>query len=678
MTVQRIGLLVAVFVAVLVGYLATQSFFQETEAQSREGGRDPSFRSEENAKFHPDRIIVKTKPGVSDANLERLNRSNGASVEKRIPRTRLSVIGLPDGLPVETAINRYEASPAVEYAEPDFILKPSQTTSANDPDYPKLYGLNNTGQNSGTADADIDAPEAWYSTTGNADTIVAVIDTGVDTSHPDLKNNLWTNSGETAGNGIDDDNNGYVDDVNGWDFYHNDSTVYDSGDGDQHGTHVSGTIAAEGNNSLGVVGVNWKAKIMPLKFLGPDGGYTSDAVEALNYAVAKGVKISSNSWGGGGYSQALLDAINAADAKGHLFVAATGNGGSDGVGDDNDTTPHYPSSYNSANLISVAATDKNDALAGFSNYGSTSVDLAAPGVGILSTLPGNTYGSYSGTSMATPHVAGVAALIKSKSPSLDDAQIKAQILQPVDKNTNLQSKMVSGGRLNAAQGFDTTSPTAKAPVESLVDNSTLGTTNVPVKLTWSATDNTDGSGIASYQLQQSTNGGAYSDVSLPSSTATSHTPNLAPGSTYQFRVAAKDGAGNVSAWAEGSSFKVNASQESDTAITYSGSWTNYSYTGLYGGYAKYAGSNGPVAKLSFTGSSVAWVATKASNRGQAYVYVDGVYEKTVETYAANVVARQVVFQKDGLDPSKTHTIEVKVLGTSGRPYVDVDAFVRLG
>lgn len=202
-----------------------------------------------------------------------------------------------------------------------------QTTSANDSDYPKLYGLNNTGQTGGTADADVDAPEAWNTTTGDTLTVVAVIDEGVDINHPDLKNNIWTNSGETAGNGIDDDKNGYVDDVNGWDFYNKDRTVYDSGDGDKHGTHVAGTIAAEGNNSLGVVGVNWKAKIMPLKFLGPDGGYTSDAAAAIDYAVNKGVKISNNSWGGGGANQTLLDAIKRADIAGHLFVAAAGHAG---------------------------------------------------------------------------------------------------------------------------------------------------------------------------------------------------------------------------------------------------------------------------------------------------------------------------------------------------------------
>ena len=340
----------------------------------------------------------------------------------------------------------------MEYAEPDFVLRPSQTTSANDPNYAKRYGLNNTGHTGGTPDADVDAPEAWSTTTGGTSTIVAVIDEGMDISHPDLKNNIWTNPDEVAGNRIGDDKNGYIDDVNGYDFANSDATVYDrdpiSGTGDDHGTHVAGTIAAEGNNSLGVVGVNWKARIMPLKFLGLDGGYTSDAVAALNYAVAEGAKISNNSWGGGGFSQTLLDAINRADASGHL--AAAGNGGSDGVGDDNDATPHYPSSYN---IISVSATDSKDTLAGFSNFRATSADIAAPGVGVLSTLPGNTYGSYSGTSMATPHVTGAAALAKSKAPDLDDAKLKAQILQSAEKKSSLSDKAATAGRANAAQAL---------------------------------------------------------------------------------------------------------------------------------------------------------------------------------------------------------------------------------
>jgi len=361
---RRAWLLAAVLISTLAGYLVIQSSVQEAETQTGGVGPDaeaPTYAEGTQREFASDKLIVKLEDNATSADLESINQQNNASTEEDLPRSQVNVVDLQSNLPVREAERRYEASPYVEFAEPDFKLKPSQTTSANDPDYPRLYGLNNTGQNGGTADADVDAPEAWSATTGDPGTVVAVIDEGVDINHPDLKNNIWTNPDETPNNGIDDDRNSYVDDVNGWDFVNNDATVYDpdpiSGAGDEHSTHVAGTIAAEGNNSLGVVGVNWRTKVMPLKFLGPNGGYTSDAIKALNYAVAEGAKISNNSWGGGGFSQSLLDAITRADASGHLFVAAAGNGGADGVGDDNDATPHYPSNYNSSNIITVAATN---------------------------------------------------------------------------------------------------------------------------------------------------------------------------------------------------------------------------------------------------------------------------------------------------------------------------------
>lgn len=408
--------------------------------------------------FVEGRLLVKLEGDATSADLAALNRRNDARTEEDLPRSDLNVVDLPADLPVGEAAALYEASPDVEYAEPDFLLFPAENVP-DDPSYDEQYSLDNTGQTGGTFDADIDAPEAWDVSTGDPATVVAVIDTGVDITHPDLSDNVWTNPDEIPGNGVDDDQNGYKDDVHGWDFFHNDATVYDKADGDEHGTHVSGTIAAEGNNDLGVAGVNWRASIMPLKFLGPKGGATSDAVKAINYAVANGAVISNNSWGGGGDSRALKEAIDAADDAGHLFVTAAGNGGPDKVGDDDDTKPQYPASYASSNIISVAATDDEDALAEFSNFGDRSVDLGAPGVSILSTLPDGEYGLFSGTSMATPHVTGVAALVKSQTPGLDDEQIKDRILSSVDEKGSLSGKTVSGGRLNAAaalSGVDNT------------------------------------------------------------------------------------------------------------------------------------------------------------------------------------------------------------------------------
>lgn len=417
--------------------------------------------------FAPDRIIVKAEEEAPANAVEALNSKNDASIEERLPLSGVEVVDLPNDMSVSEAIESYEASPNVEYAEPDYVVyaegarsskKPRSSKVPNDHYFSQLANLRNTGQRGGTPDADIDAPQAWGTTTGSTRAVVAVIDTGVDINHPDLKPNIWTNQNEVPGNRLDDDSNGYVDDVHGWDFHNDDNSVFDSATEDLHGTHVAGTIAAKGNNNVGVAGVSWRTKVMPLKFIGPDGGYVSDAAEALDYAVAEGVKISNNSYGfydtcGGCYSQTLLGSIDRAREAGHLFVTAAMNGGSDKKGDDNDKAPVYPASYESSNIITVAASDDKDHLTSFSNYGAASVDLAAPGLSVLSTLPGNRYGNGSGTSMAAPHVAGVASLIKSEYPRTRAAGTKAKILDSVDEKPSLRGKVLSGGRLNAAKAI---------------------------------------------------------------------------------------------------------------------------------------------------------------------------------------------------------------------------------
>ena len=419
--------------------------------------------STEEPEFAPHRILVKTEEGAPKDTVGELNRENDARTKDKLSEIDVSVVQLPEDLPAEAAAKRYEASPDVEYAEPDYKLYPSQTSrTPKDPGYRKLYGLNNTRQTGGKSDADIDSPEAWRSTTGKADTVVAVIDSGVDIKHPDLRDNIWTNPDEVPNNNKDDDGNGYVDDVHGWDFRNDNKSVYD-GPSDDHGTHVAGTIAAEGNNGIGVTGVNWRASIMPLKFIGRESGYTSDAAEALDYAVSEGVKISNNSYGCiGCKSTPLLDAVGSANEAGHVFVAAAGN---DGKNTDYAHNEHYPSGIDKPNVVSVAATDHSDTLAGFSNRGAASVDVAAPGVSIRSTVPGNSYGNYSGTSMAAPHVAGVAALTKSRFPGISGAGIKKRILDSADRKTGLKNKMVSGGRLNAARALGLNPPPPnRAPI----------------------------------------------------------------------------------------------------------------------------------------------------------------------------------------------------------------------
>ena len=368
--------------------------------------------------------------------------------------------------------------------------------------YSYLWGMENNGQTGGTSGADIDAEAAWNISTGSSSIVVGVIDTGVDYTHPDLVSNIWTNPGEIAGNGIDDDGNGFVDDVHGFDFVNNDG---DPMDDNNHGTHVSGTIAAAGNNNLGVTGVNWSSSIMALKFLSADGsGYTSDAVRAVNYATMMrtsygiDVRVTNNSWGGGSPSTAMEDAIRASGDAGILFVAAAGNDGTD-----NDASPHYPSNYALDNVLSVAATDASDNLASFSNYGQTTVHLAAPGVSILSTIAGGGYAFFSGTSMATPHVAGVAALAWSVDPDATVAEIRTALLQGTDTLGSLAGKCTTAGRLNALGTLELLSnQDPSAPViASLEVTSNYVTPGVSTTLTASGVSDSDGtvSAVAFYQ-----------------------------------------------------------------------------------------------------------------------------------------------------------------------------------
>ena len=316
----------------------------------------------------------------------------------------------------------------------------------NDQYFYLMYGLENTGQSGGTVDADIDAAAAWDRTTGSSSTVVAIIDTGIEYTHPDLAPNIWVNPGEIAGDGIDNDANGFVDDVHGVDFYNGDG---DPMDDQYHGTHVAGTIGAKGNNSIGVVGVNWDAQLMAVKFLNSQGsGFTSDAVLSVNYVTmmrerGTNVRVINASFGGGGYDGSMASAITRFGDVGGLFVAAAGNDAANV-----DVSPAYPAAYGLPNMLSVAATGRNDTLASFSNYGANSIDLAAPGVSIASTITGNSYAYLNGTSMAAPHVAGAAALAFSEFPDSTYAEIRQALRASVDVKSSLTGLTSTGGRLN--------------------------------------------------------------------------------------------------------------------------------------------------------------------------------------------------------------------------------------
>ncbi|NLH42895.1 MAG: S8 family serine peptidase, partial [Planctomycetes bacterium] len=365
----------------------------------------------------------------------------------------LTLVTLPKGVSAAEAAMKFAASPDVRYAEPNYRYQLSRTP--NDPSFKDQWALNNTGQTNGLADADIDAPEAWDVTTGNKDLIVAVLDTGIDATHPDLKN-IWSNRREATGKAdTDDDNNGYIDDVSGYNFLAKSKNVADDV---YHGTYVAGIIGASTNNGVGVAGVSWNVSLMICKVANKDGVNLDAAVAAVQYATAMGAKIINASWGGPEYSKSLRDAIEAAGKKGILFVAAAGNGS---VNTDN--TPFYPAAYPLYNVVSVMATNSRDQMALTSNYGVRSVDLAEPGEGVLSTMPvtatdvmtsaGLTaeYGVLSGTSVAAPHVSGAAALLWAKYPALSYHQVKQVLMQTADKV--VPGLCQSHGRVNVAKAL---------------------------------------------------------------------------------------------------------------------------------------------------------------------------------------------------------------------------------
>jgi subtilisin family serine protease len=447
------------------------------------------YRSERIADRQPRTGTLSAKGRQVGIKIERFDGSN------IVPGLRIARVAAADTM---TAIEALKEQPDVLYAEPNYLLYLDATP--NDPRFVsnELYGLLKIG-----------APTAWNTTTGNSSVVVAVIDEGIDKLHPDLQANIWTNPAEVAGNGIDDDGNGFIDDVNGYNFAGNTGTI----PAENHATHVAGTIGAVGNNNTGVVGVNWQVKLMSLRFIDGSSGSTADAIRACNYSRqmrdlwvstngAKGanVRVLNNSYGGGGFSQSFLDAINTLNQSGILFVAAAGNA-PDSPEPNNDLVPHYPSDYDAPNVISVAATDSNDAVASFSHFGATSVDLGAPGVSILSTTANDTYSFFSGTSMATPHVAGAAALLLAQNPNLTVQRLKSLLIFNGDLVSSLAGKTLTGRRLNVANSFQALAENDVTPPGTVSNFHVNSQTGRTVNLGWTASGDNGATGQASlYQL----------------------------------------------------------------------------------------------------------------------------------------------------------------------------------
>jgi len=424
-------------------------------------------------------LRMATSPEESQ-NMQMLSFSVEEDLSDIVPGMQFATVD--SNIPLKTVISTLESSPLVEWVEPNFYISltlPEEPVPvdedaiaalselmiesiSNDPLYSSQWGMTKIG-----------ADRAWDITTGKRDIVIAVIDTGVDYKHPDLAANMWVNTRETPNSNKDNDGNGYAGDYYGYDFINDKS---DPMDDNGHGTHVAGIIGAVGNNGVGIAGVNWKVKIMPLKFLRANGGGdTISSIKAVNYASNMGADIISCSWGGPGMSQALGDAIRQSNA---LFVFAAGNEGAN-----NDATPHFPSNFGYDNMIVVTATDKNDNLASFGNYGSSKVDVAAPGVAILSTYPtakNTLYVEMKGTSMATPFVSGIAGLMLSVNPSLSPNQLKSLIMQNVDKVSSLNGKTKSGGRVNAQKAVNAAKGGSTLPTQTPVKTPTQVNTIAPV------------------------------------------------------------------------------------------------------------------------------------------------------------------------------------------------------
>lgn len=451
--------------------------------------------------YAPGEVLVGFKKQVAEETARVVRSKVGARILRRHglrgpgKQPDLAIERLAVSVPVPQALETLQNDPAVAFVEPNYRIAHQQT--ADDAYYASGYlwgtygndapscGPTNTTNEFGT-----DAEEAWsLGYTGSSDVYIGIVDEGVQTTHPDLAANIWTNPYDPV-DGLDNDGNGYIDDVNGYDFYNGDNSVFDPADGDAHGTHVAGTIGGVGGNGIGVAGVAWNVKLISTKFLGPQGGYTSDAVAALDYLRdlkrRHGIRIvaSSNSWGGGGYSSALHTAILRAAKEGILFIAAAGNSSSN-----NDTTANYPSNYSTLQgssiegpadyeaVLAVAAIASNGSLASFSSYGATSVDIGAPGVGIWSSVPTSSYASYSGTSMATPHVSGAAALYSSVFPAASADEIRRALLGAAKPTASLAGKTATGGRLSLEGMFQYPPPTP-APVLDVAVTSMSAPTSI--------------------------------------------------------------------------------------------------------------------------------------------------------------------------------------------------------
>jgi thermitase len=518
--------------------------------------------SEDSSPYAPGELLVQFKNDVTDQQIADSFRAGGLNLIRHLrtpameDHARIGLTHVSTAIPVLQAVRVLNRLPGVEFAEPNWIY--NHAAESNDPYYVNgsLWGMFGDDLPSpigpaGTSDAyGAQAEKAWAAGfTGSKEIFVGIVDEGIQFSHPDLAANIWTNPGEIPGNGIDDDGDGYIDDVHGWNAINDNGTIYDPGY-DDHGTHVSGTVGGVGGNGIGVAGVNWNVTLISGKFLGRNGGGNNlDAVQAIDYMTAlrtrKGLNIVAlnNSWGGTAFSQALLDSISRAAQAGILFTAAAMN-----ATNNNDVSPFYPASYSTAgsagydSVIAVAALDSNGNLATFSNYGKNSVDLGAPGVGVYSTVPTDSYAFYKGTSMATPHVTGAIALYASTHPQASAPEVRNTLLTAaVTPTPSLQGKTVTGARLNLSSiitdGQGILPPIPTAP-NGLTATALYATRAVIAWTDQSANE-------LGFAIERSSDGLSFSTLdTVGANTATYTDRSVQPNTSYYYRVRAYNPGGS--------------------------------------------------------------------------------------------------------------------------------------